>query len=81
MENDIIKNELRLILEIGNPNARIPNDTIDLFDPECGITPVGMLYACMELKKKYTINYNFVLDKVDVYSLDNMASAICAQIC
>jgi len=74
-----IKAEIRKLLSEANPKAVIANDESNLFDPSSHIMAVDMLFVCMELKKKYPIDYNKIVDKVSVYSLDNLSEAICAQ--
>lgn len=80
MEQNTIKSEIKQLLEMASPDIRVPTDDADLFDPDYHIASRDMIFVCMELKKKYPIDYNQVVDQVETYSLNNLASAICAQL-
>lgn len=80
MELEAMKQELRKLLLRANPDVRLAEDGRDLFSVECGVSPRDLLFVCMELKKRYLIDYNQMVDQVELYSLDQLARAFCAQI-
>lgn len=80
MDTFEIKAEIRELLSKANPRVSIHDDQEDLFALDTRVTPGDMLFTCMELKKKYPIDYNQVADQVEVYTLNNLAAAICEQL-
>lgn len=75
-----IKSEIDSLLHKANSDINLSNDQIDMFTPICGVAPRDLLFVSMELKKKYEIDFNQLLDSITVFSLHNFASAICSQL-
>lgn len=74
-----IKQEITDLLCQANPDINISESSMDIFAFETNVMPRDMVFACIELKKKYNIDYNKIVDQVSVYSLDNLSEAICSQ--
>ena len=70
MDIPAMEQEIKKLLEQANPDVSATDSHSDLFAVECRVMPRDMLFACMELKKKYPIDYN----------QHNLAAAICRQL-
>lgn len=80
METEQLKQEIKELLLQANPEIHIVDDDTDLFSASCHVAPRDLLFVCMELKRVYAIDYNQVVDQVKVYSLNQFAEAVGAQI-
>lgn len=80
MEKNQVREEVRELLLRANPAVDVTDEDRDMFSSACGVAPRDMLFVCMELKKKYPIDYNLVVDQVKVYSLSQFTQAVYAQI-
>lgn len=74
-----IKEDIKQLIHCADPAVPVDDETKDLFASPDPIFPREMLYVCMELKKKYPIDYNRVVDRVKTYSIAELAEAIAAQ--
>lgn len=75
-----LKKEILTLLHQANPDITLTDSSSDIFSDQTHIMPRDMVFVCMELKKKYSINYNIVIDEVETYSLENFTKAIYRQI-
>lgn len=80
MTAEKIKTEIIDLLKEANPKINIKSDDIDMFSSSIGIEPRDLLFVCMELKKKYPIDYNKVVDTVDTFTLNKFSQSIISQI-
>ena len=74
-----IKEDIKELIQQADPSVPVDDEAKDLFASPDPIFPREMLYVCMELKKKYPIDYNQVVDRVKKYSIAELAEAIFAQ--
>ena len=74
-----IKEDIKELIQQADPSVPVDDEAKDLFASPDPIFPREMHYVCMELKKKYPINYNQVVDRVKTYSIAELAEAIFAQ--
>lgn len=75
-----MEQEIQGLLQQANPDVYVEDNHADLFAAGCRVMPRDMLFACMELKKKYPVDYNQVVDQVRTFSLHDFAAAICEQL-
>ena len=76
MDRCQIKREiLELIVQTNADRKRLDEDT-NVFSLSFGMTPTDLLYVFMELKKKYPIDYNQVIDSIEIYSVNGLTDAI-----
>ncbi len=80
MELSVIKQEIKDLVRQANPEVPVEDERKNLFAASVPLYPREMLYVCMELKKKYPIDYNQVVDRVKTYSIAELAEAIAAQL-
>ena len=76
MDRCQIKREiLELIVQTNADRKGLDEDT-NVFSLSFGMTPTDLLYVFMELKKKYPIDYNQVIDSIETYSVNGLTDAI-----
>lgn len=75
-----IKEDMKGLIHQADPSVPVDDETKDLFASPAPIFPREMLYVCMELKKKYPIDYNRVVDRVKTYSIAELTEAIAVQL-
>ena len=75
-----LKEEILALLHQVNPDITVADSSSDIFSEQTHIMPRDMVFVCMKLKKRYSINYNIVIDEVKTFSLDDFTKAIYRQI-
>lgn len=75
-----MKQEILDLLSEANPKACVVDGDKDMFSSDCGVAPRDLFYVCMELKKKYPIDFNLIVDELQKYSLNQFAESICSQL-
>jgi len=68
--------ELKQLLRISKSIENIDNDK-PLFGVEYGFSSGDLLIVFMELKEKYNIDLNKFIDKVEDYTVNNIADVLC----
>lgn len=75
-----VKDKIVRFLKEANSNCVIPDENEDLFSSFCHIAPRDLVYALLELSREYPMNFNLIIEDIEVFSINSLANAINAQI-
>lgn len=79
MDISEIKNRIHILLDQAHPEEKAIDDDTDLFSDKTHIEPRELLFVFMELKKSFPIDYNVIIERIDTYTVNQIAHAIYSQ--
>ena len=80
METTVVKEEIVSLINKADPYARVRDDNKDIFTSVNMVAPRDMVVVLIELKKKYGLDLNILFDRLQTYSLNEIAEAVCVQL-
>lgn len=76
MDRCDIKQEILALIAQTNVDVKGLDEDTDVFSTSFDMSPRDLLYVFMELKKKYQIDYNQIIDSIENYSVNGLTDVI-----
>lgn len=76
MDRCDIKQEILALIAQTNADGKDLDEDTDVFSISSDLAPRDLLYVFMELKKKYQIDYNQIINSIENYSINGLTDVI-----